>query len=268
MLIDTHAHLDEQAFDVDLDDVLANARRAGVGAILTIGITAATSRRAVALAEKYPQVFAVVGIQPNYVSQMQHGDWETIVSLAEHPRVVAIGETGLDRYWDYAPIDQQAEWFDKHLELARAIDKPFIVHCRDAEEEVVAQLQRHAQLHANGGPLRGVMHSFCGSTQTAQACLALGMHLSFSGMLTYKKSFELRATAATVPVDRLLIETDAPYLAPVPYRGKRNEPAYVLQMAKELAELHGPSVAGMSEQLTRNTIDLFRLPAASGPQSW
>ncbi|MEZ6055122.1 MAG: TatD family hydrolase [Planctomycetaceae bacterium] len=268
MLIDTHAHLDEQAFEVDLEVVLANAREVGVGAIFTIGITAATSRSAVELAERYSQVFAVVGIQPNYVSQMQHGDWEVIEQLSQHPRVVAIGETGLDRYWDYAPIDLQAEWFDRHLELARKVDKPFIVHCRDAEADVVEQLTRFAKEENEGEPLRGVMHSFCGSIETARQSLDLGMHLSFSGMLTYKKSFELRSTAAAVPVDRLLIETDAPYLAPVPYRGKRNEPAYVVQMAQTLAELHVVTFAEMSAQTTKNTVDLFRLPPAGSPTSW
>ena len=254
-LIDTHAHLDEQAFEQDLEEVLSRAAEAGVTRILSIGITEETSRNAVALAEKYPQISAVVGIQPNYVSQMKHGDWESIVELSSHSQVVAIGETGLDRYWDYAPIDQQVEWFDRHIELSREIGKPFVVHCREAEADVVAQLQRAAQ----NGPLSGVMHSFCGDQATAQACLELGMHISFAGMLTYKRNEELRATAATIPDDRLLVETDSPYLAPVPMRGKRNEPAHVAHTAKCLAEVRGISPGELSGITTSNATRLFQL---------
>lgn len=255
-LIDTHSHLDEQAFEQDLDDVLQRAQQVGVETIFTIGITAETSRRAVLLAEKYPQVYAVVGVQPNYVSQARSGDWEIIEELARHPRVVGIGETGLDRYWDYAPIDQQQEWFDRHLDLSRQIGKPFIVHCREAEADVVAQLQRAA----GKGPLRGVMHSFCGNADTARQCLDLGLHLSFAGMLTYKRSTDLRQVAAAVPLDRLLVETDSPYLAPVPHRGKRNEPAHVVETARCLAEALAIPVEQLAAQTTRNAVELFSLP--------
>lgn len=255
-LVDTHAHLDELAFDPDVADVVARARDAGVVAILTIGVTAETSRRAVALAERFPEVYAVVGIQPNYVSQMQSDDWDEIVALAEHPRVVGIGETGLDRYWDYAPIDQQVEWFDRHLELSRSIGKPFVVHCREAEAEVVAQLRRAARQ----GPLQGVMHSFCGSPQTLAACLELGLMISFAGMVTYKKNDDLRAVAAKTPIDRLLVETDSPYLSPVPHRGKRNEPVNVQHTAKCLADCRGVAIDELAEQTTRNAARTFRLP--------
>lgn len=269
MLIDTHAHLDEQAFDVDRDDVLQRARQAGIETILTIGITAATSRAAVALAEQYEDVFAVVGIQPNYAAQVQPGDWETIEQLAEHPRVVGIGETGLDRYWDYAPIDVQAEYFDRHLQLSRQLGKPFVVHCRDAEDDVVAQLQRWA---ANG-PLSGVMHSFCGDADTADACLQMGLHLSFAGMLTYKRSTALREVARAVPCDRLLVETDAPYLVPHKAREskkkgglgmKRNEPALVRFTAECLAEQVGRPVDELSRITTENARRLFALPLQQG----
>ncbi|MBX3438736.1 MAG: TatD family hydrolase [Planctomycetaceae bacterium] len=256
MWIDTHAHLDEQTFDVDRDDVLAKAREAGVERVLTIGITVATSRAAVALAEAYDDVFAVVGIQPNYVSQVQADDWETIEELARHPRVVGIGETGLDRYWDYAPIDLQQEFFDRHLELSRRVNKPFVVHCREAEADVVAQLRRAAAM----GALHGVMHSFCGDVETAAACIAMGLHISFAGMLTYKRNVELRAVATTIPRDRLLIETDAPYLAPVPLRGKRNEPAHVVHTARCLAELLEISLDDLAQQTTDNARRLFSLP--------
>lgn len=264
-LIDTHAHLDELAFAHDLEETLDRARQRGVVAVLTIGITAETSRRAVHIAEQYPDVYAVVGIQPNYVSQMHPGDWDVIENLAGHPRVVGIGETGLDRYWDYAPLELQQEWFDRHLELARRIDKPFVVHCREAEQEVVAQLRRAAA----GGPLRGVMHSFTGTQETARACLELGLSLSFAGMLTYKRNEALRAVAAAAPPDRILLETDAPYLAPIPERGKRNEPAHVVLTAARLAEVRGCSLEEIAAQTTRNARELFRLPdsdAGAGPR--
>lgn len=271
MLIDTHAHLDEQAFDVDRDEVLARARQAGVEAVLTIGITAATSRAAVDLAEQYEDVFAVVGIQPNYAAQVQPGDWETIEQLAAHPRVVGIGETGLDRYWDYAPLDVQADWFDRHLQLSQQIGKPFVVHCRDAESDVVNQLQRWIEA-SGGAPLAGVMHSFCGDAQTAAACLQMGLHLSFAGMLTYRKNTALRDVAAGVPHDRLLVETDAPYLAPHEAREskkkgglgiKRNEPAFVHFTAACLAGQVGLSTEQLGRITTGNARRLFGLPPAS-----
>lgn len=271
MLIDTHAHLDEQAFDVDRDEVLARAREAGVEAVLTIGITAATSRAAVELAETYEDVFAVVGIQPNYAAQVQAGDWETIEQLAAHPKVVGIGETGLDRYWDYAPIEVQAEYFDLHLQLAQQLGKPFVVHCRDAEADVVDQLRRWKD-RQGGGALSGVMHSFCGDFDTASACLDMGLHLSFAGMLTYKKNAALRDVAAGVPHDRLLVETDAPYLAPHEAREskkkgglgiKRNEPAFVRFTAACLAEQLGLSVDEAGRITTQNARRLFGLPPTS-----
>ncbi|MFV0446217.1 MAG: TatD family hydrolase [Planctomycetaceae bacterium] len=255
-LVDTHAHLDELAFEPDVADVVRRARDAGVTTILTIGVTADTSRRAVALAERFPEVYAVVGIQPNYVSQMQSGDWDDVVALSRHSRVVGIGETGLDRYWDYAPIDQQVEWFDRHLDLAREVDKPFVVHCREAEADVVSQLQR-ASLR---GPLRGVMHSFCGGSETLAACLDLGLMISFAGMVTYKKNDDLRSIAAAVPGDRLLVETDSPYLSPVPHRGKRNEPVNVRHTAQCLADQRGVSLEELAAQTTSNAVRTFQLP--------
>src|SRR5580704_779242 len=172
-LIDTHLHLDEEAFRPDRDEVVARAVEAGVTTMISIGITAATSRAAVSLAANYLTVYAAVAIQPNYASQAAPGDWEIIEELSTQPKVVAIGETGLDRYWDHAPFDTQVEFFDKHLELARRLNLPFIVHCREAEKDVVAQLQRAA---ANG-PLRGVMHSFSGDLATALACVELGLFI-------------------------------------------------------------------------------------------
>jgi TatD DNase family protein len=258
-LIDTHLHLDEEAFRPDRDAVVARAIESGVAAMITIGISAATSRAAVSLAAAYRTIFAAVAIQPNYVSQAGPGDWEIIEELATQPEVVAVGETGLDRYWDYAPFDAQVEFFDKHLELARRLDKPFIVHCREAEKDVVAQLKRAA----TAGPLRGVMHSFSGDAATAAACVELGLHISFAGMLTFKKNDALRAVAAQVPLERLLVETDAPYLAPTPFRGKRNEPAYVRHTAEVLASVRNLTLDEIAQATTDNARRLFALPVAS-----
>jgi len=254
-LYDTHAHLDADAFSGDLEDVLARADFAGVRRILTIGITLETSRNAVALAEKYRQVSAVVGIQPNYAAEAGVDDLVEIETLLRHPEVVAIGETGLDRYWDFAPLEVQRDYFRAHLRLAFQYEMPFIIHCRDAEEEVIAVLKEFADRQ----PFRGVMHSFCGSGESAETCLAMGLRLSFSGMLTYKKNKELRAIAASAPRDRLLIETDAPYLVPTPKRGKikRNEPAFVEHTARVLAEVHGVSAEEMAAQTAKNARELF-----------
>lgn len=257
-LIDTHAHLDEESFDVDREEVVARALAAGVARIVTIGTTAPTSLGAVEIAARFPEVFAAVGIQPNYASQAKAGDWESIEELGKRPKVVAIGETGLDRYWDYAPFDLQIDFFQRHMRLARQLDLPFVVHCRDAEADTIEQLRRAAE----GGVLRGVMHSFSGDLSTAEACLELGLYISFAGMLTFKKSQKLRDVAVRIPADRILVETDSPYLAPQPMRGKRNEPANVRYTANCLADLRGVAHDEFARQTTDNAARLFRLGLA------
>jgi TatD DNase family protein len=254
-LIDTHAHLDEEAFDPDRAEVVARAAAAGIIRIVTIGTTADTSRRAIEVAANYPSVYAAVGIQPNYAAQAKAGDWEVIEGLASEPRVVAIGETGLDRYWDYAPFDVQIDYFQRHIGLAQKLDKPFVVHCREAEADVVAQLRAAA----GRGTLRGVMHSFTGSLETAEACLELGLYISFAGMLTYKKSQALRDLVKVLPLERIVVETDSPYLAPQPMRGKRNEPAFMRVTANALAELAGMPQEEFARQTTANACRLFGL---------
>ena len=254
-LIDTHCHLDEDAFTHDLEEVVARATSEGVVSIVTIGTTAASSRRAVDLAARLDCLHAAVGIQPNYVAEAAEGDWETIRELVTAPGVVAVGETGLDRFWDYTPLEAQVEMFRRHLELAREHRLPFVIHCREAEADVVLELERDAA----AGPLAGVMHSFTGDADTARACLDLGLFISFAGMVTYKKSDDLRAVAASVPLDRLLVETDSPYLPPVPNRGKRNEPAWVRHTAECLAEVHGVSIEELAEATTANARRLFGL---------
>jgi TatD DNase family protein len=213
-----------------------------------------------ALAESNPQVYAAVGIQPNYCAEATDDDWQQVVAMADHPRVVALGETGLDRYWDYTPLERQRDFFRRHLELARGCDLPVVIHCREAEADLTAMLRNAAAL----GPLCGVLHSFSGDAAMAEACIDLGLHVSFSGMVTYrnKKFRELREVAATIAADRLLIETDSPYLVPHPLRGKqkRCEPANLVLTAECLAELRGMTVEDLAARTTANARRLLRLP--------
>jgi len=254
---DTHAHLDDARFAGDLDAVLARARDAGVERILTIGIDLATSRAAVELARRHSMLAAVVGIQPNHVAEAAEGDFEAIAELAERePSVVAIGESGLDRYWDRAPFELQELQFVEHLELARRLDKPIVIHCREAEADVARVLRNRFERY---GPIRGVMHSFAGDRATMEACLGFGLHISFAGMVTYKNAANLRELAAEVPLDRLLVETDSPYLAPAPVRGQRNEPAFVRHTGTLVAEVRGSSPDAIGDATTANAMALFGL---------
>ena len=253
-LVDTHAHLDQPEFDADRGDVLARARAAGVNQIIAIGTTAPTSEICVRLAAEFAGVHAAVGMQPNYIAEGQRGDWERIVALANEPGVVAIGETGLDRHWDFTPFDVQQDYFDRHIRLSQQRGLPFVVHMRDCDDDILVML-REARAR---GPLSGVMHSFTGSRAMAEECLAMGLDISFAGMVTYKKSDELRAVAAAVPADRILIETDSPYLSPEPVRKiKRNEPAHVAHTAACLAEVRGFSLEDIATQTTANARRLF-----------
>jgi TatD DNase family protein len=255
---DTHAHLDQQEFDADRREVIARARAAGVEHILCPAVSAASSQAVIQLAEEF-DVLAAVGIHPNSTAEAADGDWDRVVSLIEHPRVVALGETGLDRYWDFAPLALQQDYLERHLRLAQQHDLPVILHCRDA----IADLMPMLRAAANRGPLRGVLHAFSGDAKMAAECMALDLHISFAGNLTYSnKKFEpLRAAAKIIPEDRLLIETDSPYLMPQIMRGKqkRNEPANAVHTAAFLAELRGVSVEQMAAVTTANARRLFGL---------
>lgn len=254
-LIDTHAHLDDERFTDDLPAVLDRARAAGVSRVITIGIDRASNRATVELAGRYPAVFAAVGIHPNNVAAATPADFDEMEALAATvPKVVAVGESGLDRYRDRTPFEQQEAAFVRHLALARRLNKPCVIHCRDADADVVRVLR--ADIAANG-PVKLVTHSFCGDAATAAACIEMGLYFSFSGMLTFKANDALRAVAKAIPLDRLLVETDCPYLAPQPVRGKRNEPAYVAHTADTLAAVKGLSVAELADATTRNAAALF-----------
>jgi TatD DNase family protein len=255
-LFDTHAHLDQPEFDDDRAEVIARAAAAGVQNIVAIAISADTSQLCVDLAAEYEGVYAAVGMQPNYLADAQAGDWDRVVQLVNQPDVVAIGETGLDRYWDFTPFDVQQGYFDRHLRLSQQCGLPFIVHMRDCDEDILVMLR---EAHRRG-PLSGVMHSFTGSRAMAEECLSMGLYISFAGMVTYKKSAELRAIAAAVPADRILVETDSPYLSPEPVRKiKRNEPAHVVHTAACLAEVRGTTLDELAAQTTANARRLFKV---------
>lgn len=253
---DTHCHLDDEQFDGARDQVVKRAEAAGLIGIVAVGTTAPTSEICCQLALDHEVVHAAVGIQPNYVAEAADNDWERIEELVQRPGVIAIGETGLDRYWDHTPFTDQQDYFDRHLRLSQRTELPFIVHMRDCEADIVAMLSEARQR----GPLKGIMHSFTGSAQTAAECLELGLYISFAGMVTYKKSQELREVAATIPRERLLVETDAPYLSPHPKRGQRpNEPALVVHTAECLAEVSQMSLADLAACTTANARALFRV---------
>ncbi len=252
--LDTHAHLDQPEFDDDRAEVVARAADAGVEHIIAIGISADTSQVCIELAADYPGVRAAVGMQPNYLAESQPGDWDRVLVMPDQPGVVAIGETGLDRYWDYTPFDVQQDYFDRHLRLSQQRGLPFIVHMRDCDEDILVMLREARER----GPLSGVMHSFTGSRAMMEECVAMGLYISFAGMVTFKKSGELRAIAAAVPDDRILVETDSPYLTPEPVRKiQRNEPAHVRHTAACLAEVRGTTLEEFAALTTANGKQLF-----------
>jgi TatD DNase family protein len=255
-LFDTHAHLADEQLAADVPDVLARAAAAGVTSILAVGTTIQSSRQCLDLAQEHSEVWSSAGIHPNHASEAQPGDWDEIVRLAAEPRVVAIGESGLDLYWKGVPLAVQQDYFDRQIRLSHTTGKPLVIHLRETAAEIYAMLVEARKR----GPLAGIMHSFTGTAEQAQQFLDLGLHISFAGMVTYKKSDDLRAVAAGVPANRLLVETDSPYLSPEPFRGRRpNEPARVLHTAECLAKVRGVSLAELAAQTTANARALFRL---------
>lgn len=257
--IDTHAHLDAEEFDPDREEVIVRARQAGIEAMICPAIGAGSSDAILSLCQDHSDLWAAVGIQPNYCAQAAAGDWDRIVALADHPRVIALGETGLDRHWDFTPFEVQQDYLDRHLQLAASRDLPVILHCREAAGDLLPMLHEAAAR----SPLRGVLHSFSEDQAIAEACLELGLYISFAGAVTYtNKKFEaLRQVARTIPEDRLLVETDSPYLVPHPLRGKqpRNEPANVALTVRRLAELRGVKPEDLAAQSVANAKRLFGL---------
>jgi TatD DNase family protein len=253
-LFDTHAHLHFPEFAGDLDAVLARARAAGVRRMVTIGTDVVTSRAAAALAAREPDVWAAVGIHPHEAADADEAALTEIERLASAPRVVAIGETGLDFFRDRSPREAQTRAFTAQVALARRLGKPVLVHCRDAHAETLALL-------AADGPLErgGIMHCFSGDVALARRCIELGLLVSLAGPVTYPKPGALPDVARAIPADRLVVETDCPFLPPQPYRGKRNEPAYLAITAARVAELRGEPLADLAGRMSENARTLFRL---------
>jgi TatD DNase family protein len=256
-LIDSHCHIDTASFEGDRDAMLERATAAGVTAMIVPGISILEMPGVIALADKYPQIFIGVGIHPQEADAWNDAMIDQLRLWAKHPKVVAIGEIGLDyHYEDGASKAQQDHVMRSQTRLAKELNKPIIVHDRDAHDATLQLLKEELDPVAGG-----VMHCFSGSLELAKACIELGMYISFAGPLTYKNAQELREVARQLPLEHLLIETDSPYLAPAPYRGKRNEPAHVAFVAAQLAELHGVNEETVREITSANTRRLFRLPA-------
>jgi TatD DNase family protein len=253
MLVDHHCHLDFPDFASDLDGVVARAGAAGVGLMVTISTRIRQFDRVLGIAERYANVFCSVGTHPHNAHEELDIPIEEIVRLARHPKVVAIGEAGLDHFYDNSPRAAQAEGFRKHIAAARLTQLPLVIHARDADEDTAAILEEETAK----GAFPAVLHCYTGGADLARRGLALGLYVSFSGILTFKKSDALREVAAGVPLDRLLVETDAPYLAPGKFRGKRNEPAYVAITATELAKVKGVSQAELAQATTENFFRLY-----------
>jgi TatD DNase family protein len=254
-MIDSHAHLDDRRYDGDREQMLQRAREAGVEGFVTIGCDLATSRAAVELADRYPFVYATVGVHPHEVRHVQDGWYDELRGLARHPKVVAYGEIGLDYHYDHSPRDVQRARFREQVRVARELRLPIVVHTREAQDDTLAILREERASEPGG-----VFHCFSGDAWLAKDALALGFYLSFSGVLTFQNATILREIAATVPMDRLLIETDCPYLTPVPYRGKRNEPAFVGLVARTLATVKSVSAEEIGRVTSENARRLFRFP--------
>jgi TatD DNase family protein len=256
-IVDSHCHLDFPDFGEDLPAVLQNARRDGILALISVGSGGdlATAERAVALSEREPDVFAAIGIHPHDAAKVTPDIWPALETLAKTPRVVGIGETGLDYFYDHSPRSAQRKVFERFVVLARAVARPLICHVREAHDDAAAVL-RAGELPDAGA----VIHCFSGTVADARRYLDLGLFLSFSGVLTFKNADELRKAAAFAPPERILVETDAPFLAPVPHRGRRNEPAFILRTLEALAQVRGTSASVAAELTTANALHLFKLP--------
>jgi TatD DNase family protein len=258
MLIDSHCHLDYFT-EAEMAEVVARARSAGVGRMVTIGVRATQAATVKAIAERFPEVWGMVGVHPHNAGEEPLPGVEALVALADHPRVIGIGESGLDYFYDKSPREAQREGFRRHIRAARAAGLPLAIHARQADDDILAILEEE---RAAGGDFDFLLHCFSSGRALAERAVAMGGYVSFSGILTFPKSPEIRAIAADLPEDRLLVETDAPYLAPVPLRGKRCEPAHVAHTAKVLAEVRGVSQARIEEITTANFFRLFRKAAA------
>ena len=253
MLVDSHCHLDFPDFASELNAVVDRAREAGVGRMVTISTRVRKHAQVLAIAEKYPDVFCSVGTHPHHAHEELDIDAAALMKIAQHPKVVAIGEAGLDYHYDNSPRDAQAQGLRQHIAAARETGLPLVIHSRECDDDMTKILQDES----GKGAFPAVLHCFTGGRDLAFAAIELGHYVSFTGILTFKNSQNLRDIAAALPADRILVETDAPYLAPLPFRGKRNEPSFVVETAKVLAATRGVSLEDITRQTTENFFRLF-----------
>jgi TatD DNase family protein len=254
MLVDSHCHLDFPDFAADLDGIVARAAAAGIGRMVTISTRVRRLAELIAIAERFPNVYCSVGTHPHHADEEDGIPPDELIELTRHPKVVALGEAGLDYFYDNGSPQAQARGFRAHIAAARMTGLPLVIHTREADEDCGRILEEEAAR----GPFRAVLHCYTGGRDLAMKAIELGLSISFTGILTFKKSDTIRAIAAELPADRIMIETDSPYLAPGKFRGKRNEPAYVVEVAKVLAETRAVSLDEISRQTTENFFRLFR----------
>jgi TatD DNase family protein len=257
MLVDSHCHLDFPDFADDLDGVIGRAQAAGIGRIVTISTRVKRHAGLIAIAERFPEVYCSLGTHPHSAHEEQDVTTADLIAGARHPKVVAIGEAGLDYFYDKSPRDEQEKSFRQHIAAARETGLPLVIHSREADDDMAAILEEET----GKGAFPAILHCYTGGPRLAARAIELGLSISFTGILTFKKSEDLRAIAKALPADRIMVETDAPYLAPGTFRGKRNEPAYVVETAKVLAETRGVSFDEIARQTTDNFFRLFsRVP--------
>lgn len=263
MLVDSHCHLDFPDFADDLDGIVARAEAAGVGRMITISTRVRQLDRLLAIAERFPNVYCSVGTHPHQADEEDGITAEELIALTRHPKVVALGEAGLDYFYDHGSPQAQARGFRAHIAAARATGLPLVIHTREADEDCGRILEDEMAR----GPFRAVLHCYTGGRELAMKAIALGLSISFTGIITFKKSQALRDLAAELPADRIMIETDAPFLAPGKYRGKRNEPAFVVETAKTLADIRGVSFDEIARQTTGNFFRFFdRVPSPAATE--
>lgn len=253
MLVDSHCHLDFPDFASELDAVVARAKAAGIGRLVTISTRVRKLDNLLAIADRFPEVYCSVGTHPHNAHEELDIKAADLVAHTRHPKVVAIGEAGLDYHYDNSPVDKQEQGLRQHIAAAREIGLPLVIHSREADEH----MSRVLKDEMGKGTFPAVLHCFTGGRDLAMSAIDMGLYVSFTGILTFKNSADLRAIAKDLPADRILVETDSPYLAPMPYRGKRCEPSYVVETAKVLAETRGVTPAEIARQTTDNFFRLF-----------
>lgn len=254
MLIDTHAHLNDEQFDLDREEVINRAREANLEHIINIGYDKTTIESTIKMINQYDFIYGAIGFHPNNAHEMNEKDLVWLEELTKHPKVLAIGEIGLDYYWDFCPKDVQQQVFRVQIQLAKKLNLPIIIHDRDAHHDICQILREERAVEVGG-----IMHSFSGSIEMAVECIDMGFYISFSGPLTFKNAKKPKEVVKNIPLDRILIETDSPYLTPEPFRGKRNESAYVKYVAEMIAELRGLTVKEIEQITTANAKRIFNL---------